>query len=301
SPSEAPAENANQPGWSKAERRKNKKLKKTEAKIQNEKPPSLSFAGGELRKRKTPISVEEVRDVFLHLFADGAPTKFLVIENPRSILRAVLLLIPGITPTSVGADNPPIGSAYPISLSTGTLSKLPAINACYSHACPTRATGEPTKMHSVLATVLQSPISSEQKRKRILERQQQKFSNDASVYVLDTPSMLDNGYPIPSYLGEGLELDPESLGVTNGWPAPAPVPQTRENGWIETPAGSSVSEGQTPKIIALDCEMCETEDGKVLARVCAIDFGTEKVIYDQLVQPDKPVIDYLTQLVGSLE
>ncbi|KAG8747142.1 hypothetical protein FRC10_002191 [Ceratobasidium sp. 414] len=153
-------------------------------------------------------------------------------------------------------------------------------------------------MHSVLATVLQSPISSEQKRKRLLERQQQKSSNDPSIYVLDTPSMLDNGYPMPSYLGEGLGLDPDSFGSTNGWPAPAPVAQTRENGWVETPAGSPVSEGRTPKIVAIDCEMCETEDGKVLARVCAIDYSTEKVVYDQLVQPDKPVIDYLTQFSG---
>ncbi|KAG9124130.1 hypothetical protein FRC07_012728, partial [Ceratobasidium sp. 392] len=294
----SPFENSNQPGLSKTERRKNKKLKKAEAKTQNEKPPSLSFAGGELRKRKAPISVEEVRDVFLHLFADGAPTKFLVIENPRSILRAVLLLIPGITPASVGADDPPVSSAYPISISTGGSSKIPAINACYSHACPTRATGEPTKMHSVLATVLQSPISGEQKRKRLLERQQQKSSNDASMYMLDTPSMLDNGYPIPSYLGEGLELNPESLGSTNGWPAPAPVAQTRENGWVETPVCPPLPEGQAPKIIALDCEMCETEDGKVLARVCAINYSTEEVVYDQLVQPDKPVIDYLTQFSG---
>ncbi|KAG9102486.1 hypothetical protein FRC06_001962 [Ceratobasidium sp. 370] len=294
----SPPENSNQHGWSKAERRKNKKMKKTEAKLQNEKAPSLSFAGGELRKRKAPISVEEVRDVFLYLFADGAPTKFLVIENPRNILRAVLLLIPGITPASLGASDSPIGSAYPISISTGGLSKIPAINACYSHACPTRATGESTKMHSVLATVLQCPISSEQKRKRLLERQQQKSSNDPSMYVLDTPSMLDNGYPMPSYLGEGLGLDPDSLGPTNGWPAPAPVAQTRENGWVETPAGSPVSEGQTPKIVAIDCEMCETEDGKVLARVCAVDYNTEKVVYDQLVQPDKPVIDYLTQFSG---
>jgi hypothetical protein len=75
------------------------------------------------------------------------------------------------------------------------------------------------------------------------------------VYVLDTPSMLDNGYPIPSYLGEGLALDPESLNSTSAWPAAAPVPQTRENGWVETPPGSPVSGGQTPKIIAIDCEM----------------------------------------------
>ncbi|QRW08352.1 exonuclease domain protein [Ceratobasidium sp. AG-Ba] len=294
----SPPESNNQPAWAKVERRKSKKQKKTEAKVQNDKPPSLSFAGAELRKRKAPISVEEVRDVFLHLFADGAPTKFLVVENPRSILRAVLLLIPGVTPASVGASDPPVSSAYPIGISAEDKSKIPAINACYSHACPTRATGESTKMHSVLATILQSPISGEQKRKRLLERQQQKFSNDPSMYILDTPTMLDNGYPIPSYLGQGLELDPESLGSTNAWPAPAPVSQTRDNGWVETPAGSALPAGQAPKIMAIDCEMCETEDGKVLARVCAVDYNTEKVVYDQLVLPDKPVTDYLTQFSG---
>ncbi|KAF8608845.1 hypothetical protein BDV93DRAFT_486198 [Ceratobasidium sp. AG-I] len=295
----SPADSNPQASSNKIERRKSKKQKKTEAKAQNEKPPSLSFAGTELRKRKAPISVEEVRDVFLHLFADGAPTKFLVVENPRSILRAVILLIPGIMPESVGAADPPVGSAYPIVLGAGNSSKIPAINACYSHACPTRATGEPTKMHSVLTTLLQSPVSGEQKRKRLLERQQQKFSeSDPSMYVLDTPSMLDNGYPIPSYLGEGLALDPESTRSTSLWPAAAPTPQTRENGWVETPSSNPTSEVETPKIIAIDCEMCETEDGKVLARVCAIDYRTEKVIYDQLVLPDKPVIDYLTQFSG---
>jgi RNA exonuclease 1 len=103
------------------------------------------------------------------------PISYLVLfsQNPRSILRAVLLLIPGITPASVGASDPPVGSAYPMSIATGNLSKIPAINACYSHTCPTRATGEPTKMHSVLTTLLQSPVSAEQKRKRLLERQQQ--------------------------------------------------------------------------------------------------------------------------------
>ncbi|CAE6453937.1 unnamed protein product [Rhizoctonia solani] len=281
---------------SKTDKRKNKKLKKAETKAQNDKPPSLSFAGGELRKRKGPISVEEVRDVFLHLFGDGAPTKFLVIENPRSILRAVLLLVPGISPEAVGAVDPPYGSAYPIAIGATGASKIPSINSCYSHACPTRATGELTKMHSVLTTLLQSPISSEQKRKRLLERQQQKFSNDdPSMYLLDTPGMLDNGYPVPSYLGEGLSANPESVRATSSWPVAAPTPQTRENGWVETP--QTTRDGAL-KAVAIDCEMCETEDGKVLARVCAVDFYSDKVVYDQLVLPDKPVIDYLTQFSG---
>ncbi|KAF8756827.1 EXOIII protein, partial [Rhizoctonia solani] len=258
---------------SKTDKRKNKKLKKAETKAQNDKPPSLSFAGGELRKRKGPISV----------------------ENPRSILRAVLLLVPGISPEAVGAVDPPYGSAYPIAIGATGASKIPSINSCYSHACPTRATGELTKMHSVLTTLLQSPISSEQKRKRLLERQQQKFSNDdPSMYLLDTPDMLDNGYPVPSYLGEGLSANPESVRATSSWPVAAPTPQTRENGWVETP--QTTRDGAL-KAVAIDCEMCETEDGKVLARVCAVDFYSDKVVYDQLVLPDKPVIDYLTQYV----
>ncbi|CAE6415580.1 unnamed protein product [Rhizoctonia solani] len=281
---------------SKVEKRKNKKLKKAETKAQNDKPPSLSFAGGELRKRKGPISVEEVRDVFLYLFADGTPTKFLVIENPRSVLRAVLLLVPGISPEAIGVTDPPIGSAYPITIGAPDTSKIPVINSCYSHACPTRATGEPTKLHSVLTTLLQSPVSSEQKRKRLLERQQQKFSNDdPSTYVLDMPDMLDNGYPIPSYVGEGLSANPESIRATSSWPVAALTAQTRENGWVETP--QTARDGAL-KVVSIDCEMCETEDGKVLARVCAVDFYSDKVVYDQLVQPDKPVTDYLTQFSG---
>lgn len=40
---------------------------------------------------------------------------------------------------------------------------------------------------------------------------------------------------------------------------------------------------------------CETEDGKELTRVCMIDFATGLVVYDQLVKPAKPILDYLTK------
>jgi hypothetical protein len=67
-------------------------------------------------------------------------------------------------------------------------------------------------------------------------------------------------------------------------------------------------------IYAIDCEMvrnpsifqfwlslgyaqCLTEDGNELARVCIIDYKSKKVVYDQLVKPEKPVLDYLTRCV----
>lgn len=38
-----------------------------------------------------------------------------------------------------------------------------------------------------------------------------------------------------------------------------------------------------------------TEEGKQLARVCLIEYASGIVIYDQLVKPGKPVVDYLTR------
>jgi RNA exonuclease 1 len=86
--------------------------------------------------------------------------------------------------------------------------------------------------------------------------------------------------------------------------------------WVETPqplneppAGTS---GVKRKIYAIDCEMvghlfpsvpdcflicfqCITKDGKELTRISIIDFHTNNVVYDQLVKPSKPIVDYLTR------
>ena len=40
---------------------------------------------------------------------------------------------------------------------------------------------------------------------------------------------------------------------------------------------------------------CLTEDGKELTRVCMVDYQSGIVVYDKLVKPPKPVIDYLTK------
>ena len=40
---------------------------------------------------------------------------------------------------------------------------------------------------------------------------------------------------------------------------------------------------------------CVTENGKELTRVCVIDFDSGIVVFDQLVKPSKPILDYLTR------
>ncbi len=109
--------------------------------------------------------------------------------------------------------------------------------------------------------------------------------------------MIENDYPIPSYMAD--------------------VFQRLEGGWLETPKPGENESKWKQKVYAVDCEMvgcvfffqltwmfdvgllffsqCETEDGKELTRVCVIDFATGIVVYDQLVKPAKPILDYLTK------
>lgn len=86
-----------------------------------------------------------------------------------------------------------------------------------------------------------------------------------------------------------------------------------DDGWLETPeATDSPSEGRYP-ILAIDCEMVSelvwsvrkrkthayaqvlTEKGQELARISVVDFHTGRNIYDALVTPSSPVVDYRTQ------
>jgi RNA exonuclease 1 len=121
-------------------------------------------------------------------------------QNTHSIQKLVVLLIPGLIstilslpplPTSA-TSNPNLPIPIPLpSDPASTLSDssdlptsvdphseeavilyggIPFITRTFSHACPTRAPGDAIRMHSVLNTFLQTPVSGEGKKRRIQER-----------------------------------------------------------------------------------------------------------------------------------
>ncbi|KAI5180474.1 RNA exonuclease [Nematocida sp. AWRm80] len=54
------------------------------------------------------------------------------------------------------------------------------------------------------------------------------------------------------------------------------------------------------KLVGIDCEMVQTKKGKELGRVGIIDIN-HKIIYDRIIKPERPVIDYLTPFSGLTE
>ncbi|KAK0433575.1 ribonuclease H-like domain-containing protein [Armillaria borealis] len=217
--------------------------------------------------------MDEIRDLSLHIIADAPPPNWLRIDNAPCFQNVTVLLIPGLT--------------------TEILS-LPPFPTSPCHACPTRAPGDQTRMHSVLNTFFTAPISATEKKKREERKEncnshfpsERLQSNDPAQYLLTKEQMIEHDYPLPSYTAD--------------------VFQKPDDTWVETPEESRESLLTAPdqkkkparKIYSIDCEMCMTEDGKELTRVCIIDFRSGTVIYDQLVKPSKPITDYLTRWSG---
>lgn len=99
-----------------------------------------------------------------------------LVQNPRSIQKVVALLIPGILPDSLALPPPPTSAtANPnipiaIPLPAESHTPFPFIASTFSHACPTRAPGDPSRMYSVLGSFFQGPVSGEEKKRRIEAR-----------------------------------------------------------------------------------------------------------------------------------
>jgi RNA exonuclease 1 len=125
------------------------------------------------------IRSQEVRDLVLHLIADGPTPNWLRVENGNLIQRVVVLMVPGLTndilaippiPTSA-TTNPNLPLSIPLPnpiVSAGTAAAaIPFIATTFSHACPTRAPGDQNRMHSVLSSFFSCPVSAEERKRRM--------------------------------------------------------------------------------------------------------------------------------------
>nr|XP_019008804.1 uncharacterized protein I206_06488 [Kwoniella pini CBS 10737]OCF47585.1 hypothetical protein I206_06488 [Kwoniella pini CBS 10737] len=278
------------------EKRKKKKLDK--------KKPSFQYNVNEFRYGKK-IGIAHVRDLVLYIVSEANKPSWMQIDHKSFISHTVVLFVPGLLPNHLGLDQIPTISCMPFLTkpsdpSSSSSAKVPIIPKLFTYACPTKAPGDDRKLHSVLNTLLMSPIPDALKKQKQEEAKQLAAATSSDVppflYLLTPHQMIDNDYPLPSYISPsdtpiipGLDLStlPESLSAA-----------LRDDPWVETPQAKSPPHNGRWPVLAMDCEMVLSEDGQELARVSIIDFATGESIFDEFVVPPVPIIDYRTQWSG---
>lgn len=162
------------------------------------------------------------------------------LKHKSSIKHVVLLFVPGLQPSHLNLEDrflaPSAYMPFPTRAETSsTDTLLPIIPRLFSHACPTRAPGDTRRLHSVLQVLLNAPLSQSEKARRERAKaemmrkmklgtttqqqggpDQQKYQYDPQVFLLTPNQMLDNEYPVPSYVPGSTNAASPGNGTTNG-------------------------------------------------------------------------------------
>ncbi|KAI8384605.1 uncharacterized protein BYT42DRAFT_563058 [Radiomyces spectabilis] len=232
---------------------------------------------------KQKLSMKEIQDYILYCLAEAKPPQWISVVNRSKIQRFLFIYAQGLDITFFGADKNRV--QVPTSIALDTLDKekdvgkaaMPFLTSCFSQMLINKISGNKGKIMSPVQELLQCKLTLRTKalkHKELMDRQEKVNHNMREFYVLTLDELRANGYPIPSCLDAS---------------------QTLPEGWKET---NAVKETVPEKrIMAVDCEMVATAKGSALARVTLVD-EDGKILLDDFVKPDEPVIDYLTQYSG---
>ncbi|KAL8714428.1 MAG: hypothetical protein Q9220_001761 [cf. Caloplaca sp. 1 TL-2023] len=223
---------------------------------------------------------------------------------------------------STVADQQPNGVSHsspddyvPVRLITDDLPQpLRPLAGCFEHLWPVRAPGDDrmAKVFSPLHAMLNAPIPKSQDQKDAEKNiKGAKPANGHFFASRRTPithfisskdELMEN-----DFLLHPVWFDTENQRATEA-KRRREAKQTTEHGWVDSRVESlekdnradqengSLSAGHT--ILAMDCEMCKVDgDDAALTRISLVGWDGE-VVMDELVKPDKPVIDYLTRFSG---
>ncbi|KAF4829296.1 putative exonuclease [Colletotrichum tropicale] len=306
-------------GWEKVER-SNKKRKKIPREGSNN-YPSIKFSTS--AKIFSKINLAMLRDLVLYIFADGTGPNWVSVSHRPNFRKIVVLMVPGLeeamfkeavnfsTYKSGPSSNQDLletspDDYYPRELSAEKLPlALQGFAKMFPHIWPVKAPGDDKymKLHSPLGTFLTAPMPKDKSDRKGPKpaREPNGWKNErtriteflASLEELEVAGHLIH----PALIGN--EERKASFKVPDGWVV-SKVDKLEDGDVPESEIEKgSVTAGR--ECLALDCEMCMTGENEYsLTRISVINWSGD-VIMDELVKPEKPIIDYVTRFSGITE
>ncbi|RDW84406.1 exonuclease-1 [Coleophoma cylindrospora] len=210
---------------------------------------------------------------------------------------------------------------YPRQLKTEELLKpLQPFAEMFEHIWPVKTPGDDRfgKMHSPLHAMLTAPGQRSKEdnyrgkngKGPDKAREPQGWKNNrtrVTEFIHTADELLENDYVLhPASYKE--EAEKEMLQVHR-----STAGTSEDDGWVDTVA-KDFEDGTVPEneiesgsltagreLLAMDCEMCMTGENEFsLTRISIVRWDGE-VVLDELVKPDKPIINYVTQYSGITE
>ncbi|RYP49724.1 hypothetical protein DL768_004593 [Monosporascus sp. mg162] len=313
-------------GWETVERlsKKNKKTKKIPPK-ESSNYPSITFNYN--AKLQSKIALDHLRNLILYIFSEGVAPQWVSISHRPQFRKIVALMVPGleeamfkqdvdfatyndlridcIDPAARVLTSP--DDYYPRLLKKDELPDiLKDFADMFPHLWPVRTPGSERfgNMRSPLGTILTAPAEKpkeEKGKKGVQPAKEPKGWKDERTRVTEFLAMPED------FQQNGYVLHPACLPAERRkdfmWP----------DGWVHTGV-ENFEDGDVPEeeieqgsvtagreVLALDCEMCMTgQDEYSLTRISLVSWdGT--VVLDELVRPDKPILDYVTRFSGITE
>jgi RNA exonuclease 1 len=283
--------------------------------------PALEFS--EKARLQSKINVTALRELILYIFADGTSPNWIAVKHRPEFRKIVCILVPGLEEalfkkdvdlttfnrnrdarsdqaTDRVATSP--DDYYPRLLKRDDLAEpLKPFADLFPHLWPVKAPGDDRhpKLHSPMTEILTARAPRETKHAPARPLTEFKPVRTRITEFLAGPAELaENGFLLhPAMIADDIRR--QAFKDVDGWV------HTRldrlQDGDVpeEEVQQGSITAGH--QILAIDCEMCLTDVNEYsLTRISVVDWDGD-VVMDELVKPDKPIIDYLTRFSGMTQ
>ncbi|ORX62036.1 hypothetical protein DM01DRAFT_313361 [Hesseltinella vesiculosa] len=269
-------------GLAKKERHRKKMRERRQAKKLTDQGTPLALLHLEPQHMTKHITDAQLRDlVYYSVLADSPPLPFCHITRNSLVQRLVILFVDDFDITWMGVpvsrtDVPTSVDLASVSNDAVAKANMPHLTSIFSHMLITNLRVKSMRYSTKpIAGLIQSPLTLNRKDqiKTDLEKRAEETKGDKyQLFSLSLEDMRKAGYPIPPSLDASVSLQDE---------------------WKETRPGS----GAPKRLMAVDCEMVLTTQGRELARVSIVGEDGE-VVLDEFVKPENPILDYLTEFSG---